>query len=411
VANAEHVFMPPHRTHDRPFAGIKVCDIAQGISAPYCGMMLAQYGADVVKIEGIAGDWIRNMGGRIKGEHSAQSLAMNRGKRSIALDLKHPKGLEIARRLAREADVVTQNFRLGVIDRLGLGYAAVAKDNPDVIYLSVTGFGTKGPLAERPVTDQIMQGFSGLQSITKDRDGVPLGVGTAIIDYITGIYAYQSVATALFARAMGAGGRHVEISMLQAALGVQAGQFIRQHTQGKQPPAVGVPVGVFHTKEGFISLSSNSPKHFAEACDLLGRDDLKNNPDYDTHQKRVWKSREINEALQVSLLAETAAEWEKRFSALGLMCTRVNGYEDLLRHTQVEAEHLLTWANQTDLGPIPVPNLPGVAPALPDDPRANSPRIGQHTHAVLAELGFDAGAIAGLARDGVIPKTESAAAD
>ena len=403
--------MPPHRTHDRPFAGIKVCDIAQGISAPYCGMMLAQYGADVVKIEGIAGDWIRNMGGRIKGEHSAQSLAMNRGKRSIALDLKHPKGLEIARRLAREADVVTQNFRLGVIDRLGLGYAAVAKDNPDVIYLSVTGFGTKGPLAERPVTDQIMQGFSGLQSITKDRDGVPLGVGTAIIDYITGIYAYQSVATALFARAMGAGGRHVEISMLQAALGVQAGQFIRQHTQGKQPPAVGVPVGVFHTKEGFISLSSNSPKHFAEACDLLGRDDLKNNPDYDTHQKRVWKSREINEALQVSLLAETAAEWEKRFSALGLMCTRVNGYEDLLRHPQVEAEHLLTWANQTDLGPIPVPNLPGVAPALPDDPRANSPRIGQHTHAVLAELGFDPAAIAGLARDGVIPKTESAAAE
>lgn len=403
--------MPPHRTHDRPFAGIKVCDIAQGISAPYCGMMLAQYGADVVKIEGIAGDWIRNMGGRIKGEHSAQSLAMNRGKRSIAIDLKHPKGLEIARRLAREADVVTQNFRLGVIDRLGLGYAAVAKDNPDVIYLSVTGFGTKGPLAERPVTDQIMQGFSGLQSITKDRDGVPLGVGTAIIDYITGIYAYQSVATALFARAMGAGGRHVEISMLQAALGVQAGQFIRQHTQGKQPPAVGVPVGVFHTKDGFISLSSNSPKHFAEACDLLGRDDLKNNPDYDTHQKRVWKSREINEALQVSLLAETAAEWEKRFSALGLMCTRVNGYEDLLRHPQVEAEQLLTWANQTDLGPIPVPNLPGVAPALPDDPRANSPRIGQHTHAVLAELGFDAAAIAGLARDGVIPKTESAAAE
>ena len=404
--------MTPSRTHDRPFAGLKVCDLAQGISAPYCGMMLAQYGADVVKIEGLTGDWIRNMGGRIKGEHSAQSLAMNRGKRSIALDLKNPKGLEVARRLARSADVVTQNFRPGVIDRLGLGYAAVAKDNPDVIYLSVSGFGTKGPLAERPVTDQIMQGFSGLQSITKDKDGVPLGVGTAIIDYITGIYAYQAVATALFARAMGAGGRHVEINMLQAAMGVQAGQFIRQHTQGKQQPAVGVPVGVFHTKDGFISLSSNNPKHFGEVCDLLGRDDLKSNPDYDTHQKRIWKSREINAAFQESLMAETAAEWEKRFSALGLMCTRVNGYDDLLHHPQVEAEHLLTWANQTDLGPIPVPNLPGVDPAAPDDPRANSPRIGQHTHTVLTELGYDAGAIDALAREGVIPpKAESAAAD
>ena len=399
-------------THERPFAGLKVCDIAQGISAPYCGMMLAQYGADVVKIEGLGGDWIRNMGGRIKGDHSAQSLAMNRGKRSIAIDLKHPKGLEIARRLARGADVVTQNFRLGVIDRLGLGYEAVAKENPTVVYLSVSGFGAKGPLAERPVTDQIMQGFSGLQSITRDRDGVPLGVGTAIIDYITGIYAYQSVATALYARAMGAGGRHVQINMLQAAISVQAGQFIRQHTQGKQPPSVGVPVGVFHTKEGFISLSSNSPKHFAEVCDLLGRDDLKNDPDYDTHQKRIWKSREINDAFQESLMSETAAEWEGRFSALGLMCTRVNGYDDLLRHPQVEAENLLTWAQQTDLGPIPVPNLPGMDPALPGDRRANSPRIGEHTHAVLAELGYDTGAIDGLARDGVIPAgADRAAAD
>lgn len=395
--------MTSRATHDRPFAGLRVCDLAQGISAPYCGMMLAQYGADVIKIEGLTGDWIRNMGGRIKGEHSAQSLAMNRGKRSIALDLKHPKGLEIARRIAREADVVTQNFRPGVIDRLGLGYAAVSTDNPEVVYLSVSGFGTRGPLADRPVTDQIMQGFSGLQSITKDKEGVPLGVGTAIIDYITGIYAYQAVATALFARAMGAGGRHVEINMLQAAIAVQAGQFIRQHTQGKQPPAVGVPVGVFHTRDGFISLSSNNPNHFAQVCDLLGRDDLKNDPEYDTHQKRIWKSREINGAFQVSLMAETAAEWETRFSALGLMCTRVNGYDDLLRHPQVEAEQLLTWANQTDLGPVPVPNLPGMAPALPDDPRVNSPRIGQHTAAVLSELGFDTDAIAGLARDGVIP--------
>ena len=197
----------------------------------------------------------------------------------------------------------------------------------------------------------------------------------------------------------------MQINMLQAAIAVQAGQFIRQHTQGKQPPAVGVPVGVFHTKEGFISLSSNNPKHFAEVCDLLGREDLKNSPDYDTHQKRIWKSREINAAFQESLLSKTAAEWEEAFGALGLMCTRVNGYDDLLRHPQVEAENILTWARQTDLGPIPVPNLPGVDPAPADDPRVNSPRIGEHTHAVLAELGYAAGDIGALAREGVIPAT------
>ena len=389
-------------SHDRSFAGLKVCDIAQGISGPYCGMMLAQYGADVVKIEGRDGDWIRNMGGRIEGNHSAQSLAMNRGKRSIALDLKNPDGLAVARRLARDADVVTQNFRPGVIDRLGLGYDAIRADNPEVIYLTVSGFGLDGPLAARPVTDAIMQGYSGLQSITKGKDGTPQSVGVAIIDYITGIYGYQAVATALFARANGAGGRHIEVSMLQAALSVQAGQFIRQHAQGGQPSSVGIPVGIFRTSDGFISLSSNKPSHFAEVCDLLGLEEIKNDPAYGTHQDRIWKADEINAAFQEPLMRRGAADWVAAFTDLGLMCTRVNGYDDLLADAQVESQGIFTWANQHDTGAIPVPNLPGMAPLTPDDPRGLSPRIGQHSREVLAELGYAADDIARLARDGAV---------
>ena len=389
-------------THERPFIGLKVCDLSQGISGPYCGIMLAQYGASVVKIESLDGDWIRNMGGRIAGDHSAQSLAMNRGKRSIALDLKHPKGLAVARRLAVTADVVTQNFRPGVVDRLGLGYEAVAANNPDVIYLSVSGFGDTGPLADRPVTDAIMQGFSGLQSITRNREGEPQAVGTAIIDYISGIYAYQAVATALYARAMGAGGRHLKVNMLQAALSVQAGQFIRHHTQGRQPHAVGVPVGIFRTKDGFIALSSNRPSHFAEVCDLLGRPDLKANPDYDTHEKRIRMSREINDTFQESLTERTADAWERAFTELGLMCTRINDYGTLIDHPQVAAAGALAWADQSDIGPIPVPGLPGVDPAAAQDERANSPRIGQHTRPVLRELGYAETEIADLEAECVI---------
>ena len=390
-------------THERPFAGLTVCDLSQGISGPYCGMMLAQYGASVVKIEGLDGDWIRNMGGRIAGDHSAQSLAMNRGKRSIALDLKHPKGLAVARRLAREADVVTQNFRSGVIDRLGLAYETVSAENPDVIYLSVSGFGDTGPLASRPVTDAIMQGFSGLQSITRNREGEPQAVGTAIIDYISGIYGYQAVATALYARAMGAGGRHVKVNMLQAALSVQAGQFIRHHTQGGQPHTVGVPVGVFRTKDGFISLSSNKPSHFGEVCDLLTRDDLKNNPDYDTHEKRIQNSRDISDAIQSSLLERTAEDWEQAFTKIGLMCTRINDYGSLIDHPQVAATGALVWADQTDTGAIPVPGLPGVDPSAAKDGRAISPRTGQHTGEILREMGYGDSDIAELQSDGVIP--------
>lgn len=390
-------------SHDRPFAGLKVCDLSQGISGPYCGMMLAQFGASVVKIESKDGDWIRSMGGRIAGDHSAQSLAMNRGKRSIALDLKHPKGLGVARRLANAADVVTQNFRPGVIDRLGLGYETIAAANPDVIYLSISGFGEDGPLADRPVTDAIMQGFSGLQAITRDREGVPQSVGTAIIDYITGIYGYQAVATALYGRAMGAGGRHVKLNMLQAALSVQAGQFIRHHTQGRQPHTVGVPVGVFRTRDGYISLSSNRPTHFGKVCDLLERDDLKNNPAYDTHEARIRQSREISDAIQVSLLDRTSREWETAFSELGLMCTIVNDYGDLLTHPQVTAIGALGWADQPDTGPIPIPALPGADPAAVGDERSVSPRIGQHTRHVLQDLGYDDPTIADLEAEGVIP--------
>ena len=397
-------------SHDRPFAGLKVCDVAQGISGPYCGMMLAQYGADVVKIEGRDGDWIRNMGGRIQGDHSAQSLAMNRGKRSIALDLKNPDGLAVARRLVRDADVVTQNFRPGVIDRLGLGYDTVRAENPDVIYLTVSGFGLDGPLAPRPVTDAIMQGYSGLQSITTDKEGTPQSVGVAIIDYITGIYGYQAVATALFARANGAGGRHVQVSMLQAALSVQAGQFIRQHAQGGQPASVGIPAGIFKTQDGFISLSSNRPTHFAQVCDLLGLETLKNNPEYDTHQNRIWKADEINGAFQEKLMARSAADWVTAFTDLGLMCTRVNGYDDLLADAQVDSQGIFTWTNQLDTGPIPVPNLPGMTPLTPDDPRGQSPRIGQHSRDVLAEIGYAAEEIARLARDGAIAGDDAQAA-
>jgi len=392
--------------HARPFAGVKVCDIAQGIAAPYCGLMLAQYGADVVKIEGLDGDWVRNMGGRIQGDHSAQSLATNRGKRSLALNLKDPRGLEIARRLAREADVVTQSFRPGVIERLGLGYDVVRQDNPDVIYLAVSGFGQSGPYSKRPATDAILQGFSGLQSITQDSNGTPQRVGMAIIDYITGLYAFQAVAVALHAKLAGGGGRYLDVSLMSSAIAVQAGQFIRHHIQGGQPPANGVPVGTFRTRNGFINLSANRPDHFARVCDALGLEDLKNDPRYDTHDKRLRASSDINEVFQKSLGDRTSEEWVSFFEDLGLMCVKVNEYGDVLEDEHVKAVGTFTWAEQPGLGPIPVPNPPGPAPLDPQEDRALSPVIGQHSHEILAEMGYSETDRAALADAGVIPPRE-----
>ncbi len=204
-------------------------------------------------------------GGRIHGDQSAQSLSTNRGKRSVVLDLKSQEGKAAALKLASEADIVTQSFRPGVIERLGLDYESVKSVNPNVIYLSISGFGPVGPLSKRPATDAILQAFTGLQSITRDKDGSPMRVGMAIIDYITGLYAYQAVATALIARDKGMGGRKLDISLMESAMAVQAGQFVRHHAQGGQPPANGVPVGTFETTTGFINLSANRPDHFEKS--------------------------------------------------------------------------------------------------------------------------------------------------
>ncbi|MDA0655487.1 MAG: CoA transferase [Proteobacteria bacterium] len=394
----EMIFM----SHDRPLAGLKVCDFAAGIAGPYSSMMLAQYGADVIKVEALDGDWIRNTGGRLKGDHGAQSLVTARGKRSLAIDLKNPKGHAVALKLAKQADIVTESFRPGVIARLGLDYETVRALNPDVIYLSVSGFGQKGPLAQRAAMDLILQAFSGLMSVTVDSKNNPIRIGIAMVDYVTGLYALQAVMAAIIARSQGAGGKHIDVSLMQSALAPQAAQLIRQHVSGFQPHAFGMPVGTFETKDGFVTLSGAKPEHFFATCDLLGLDDLKNHPDFDDHQKRIANAQKLNALLQEKLREKTSGEWVDAFAGLGLMCAKVNDYDDVLSDPHCEAVNSFSWITQPGVGEIPVVNPPGVAPLEPDDSRAIAPNIGEHSESILAELGYSAEEISALVKDGAV---------
>ena len=369
-----------------PLKGLRVCDIAQGIAGPYASMLLAQYGADVIKIEPADGDWIRDLGGRIKGDQSAQSLATNRGKRSVVLDLKSAEGRAAALKLAAGADVVTQSFRPGVIERLGLDYETVQAMNPEVIYLSVSGFGTTGPLAERPATDSVLQAFSGLQSLTRAPDGTPIRVGLPVIDYLTGLYAYQAVSTALLARSQGMGGRKVDVSLMESAMAVQAGPFVSCMAQGKQPPENGVPVGTFETTTGYVNLSTNRPDAFGKVCDALGLEALKAKPEYATHEERIWLAHEINAALAPILKQQPSDHWISLFASLGLMCTPVLEHGDVLAHPHTEAAGTIAWPDQPGFGPIPMPMPPGPAPVTRSDSRGLSPDIGQHTAEILEQL-------------------------
>ena len=388
--------------HDRPLSGIKVCDFAAGIAGPYSIMMLAQYGADVVKVEAIEGDWIRNTGGRLKGDHGAQSLVTARGKRSLSIDLKNPKVHEIALKLAAQADIVTESFRPGVIKRLGLDYDTVRIRNPDVIYLSVSGFGQSGPHSQRAAMDLILQAFSGLMSVTVDREQRPIRIGIAMVDYVTGLYALQAVMAALIARGQGAGSKHIDVSLMQAALSPQAAQLIRQHISGHQPHAFGMPVGTFKTKDGYVTLSGAKPEHFIAVCDLLGRCDIKNHPDFNNHQKRIANANKINEMIQNSMHEKTSDDWVNAFNNLGLMCAKVNDYEDILNDEHCNAVDSFTWVDQPGVGEIPVINPPGIAPLSTDDSRSLAPNIGEHSEAVLLELGYSAADISSFTNDGVV---------
>ncbi len=228
---------------DLPFAGLKVVDLSQGVAGPHCGMLLALNGADVVKVEPLEGDWGRAIG-RQWGDFSAYNIAFNRGKRSLAVNLKHPEGRSIVERLMHGADVVVENYRPGVLARFGLDYAAVTTHNPALVYTSITGFGQSGPNAGLPATDSILQSYSGLMSVNRDATGMPQRIGVLVIDVVTGLYAFQAVATSLYRRLRGGGGKHVSVSLMESIGAVQAGKMIEFHLEGPVGQAPGVHRGL-----------------------------------------------------------------------------------------------------------------------------------------------------------------------
>ncbi|MCC6380732.1 MAG: CoA transferase, partial [Burkholderiales bacterium] len=211
---------------DLPFEGVKVIDLSQGVAGPYCGMHLARNGADVIKVEPPGtGCWSRQLG-KSTGDQSAHSVIVNRAKRSIAVDLKSPQGVAIVQRLAGDCDVIIQNYRVGKIDKFALDYESVKRSNPNVVYLSISGFGAKGPRFDQPATDSVMQAYTGMMSINRGPTGVPQRIEMLAIDFTTGLFAFQAVSAALYRKAMKGKGAYIETSLLECALSLQEGAMM-----------------------------------------------------------------------------------------------------------------------------------------------------------------------------------------
>lgn len=371
--------------YETPFAGLRVLDVSQGIAAPYAAMLLAQYGADVVKVEPPGGDWSRTLGAR-HGDHSAFSLSANLGKRSIALDLAGEEGRRVVRRLAARADVFVESFRPGGAARLGVGYEDVAALSPRVVYLSVSGFGQTGPERDRPAVDTVVQAFTGLMAVNRGADGIPHRVGTIVMDMATALYAFQAVAVALYARRDEPRGRRIDVSLVEAGAAFQVVRMMSSWLEGGEPRPGLTPSGTFPTADGWLTVSILRDADFATLCEVVGATDLKADPRFATNELRTRHREALLARLAEIFGAAPTAEWTKRLRDTRIMHDRVNDYLDFLRHPHVEAAGIVAWLEHPGVGRLPVPNAPGLPPLVDGTRRATAPRLDEQRAEILAEL-------------------------
>lgn len=397
-------------SYDAPFASLKVVDLSQGIAGPYCAMLLAQQGAQVIKVEGTGeGDWSRVLGARY-GDHTTFSIIGNLGKRSVALDLKTDAGKAVLWRLVAGADVFIEGFRPGVIKRLGFDYDAVSAREPGLIYLSISGFGQSGPLVGRPAMDPVLQAFTGLTAENHGEDGIPHRVPVIPVDMVTSLYAFQAVSSALYARRSESRGRYLEASLMQGAAGLQAIRMMSAILEGGPVRPGGVPHGIFKTADGWLSVTAIHDREWHALTGAIARPDLSVDPRF-----ALKADRFVHEATLIGLLrdifaTQTTAYWSERLAAANVMHERVNRYADFVQEPQVTQTGLIAWLSQAGLTrPVPVANLPGMARFEDGTPLASSPTVGQHTAEVLSEHGYSADEVAALAASGVIGLASAAA--
>ncbi len=386
---------------EKPYDGLRVVDLSQGVAGPYCAMLLGRYGADVIKVEPLDGDWARLLA-PIYGDNTAFSVAANIGKRSVALDLKSEAGCDIVERLIPEADVFLEGFRPGVIERLGISYERLSAINPALLYVSISGFGQDGPLREKPAMDPVLQAFTGFMSENKGQDGIPHRTPTILNDMSTALYTQQALAAALYARRDDGRGRRITVSLMEASANLQSVRLMSGYRDGPFKSAM-VPNGTYETSDGFIQIVILRDHEYRKLCGALEAPEMAADERFATAAGRLEHADLVNAAVREILKGKPSAHWREALTEAGLQNEVVQTYEQFVHHPHVEETGLISWIVQPGSEtPWPVPNVPGLPRLDPDAPASVAPRIGQHTREVLTEMGFDAARIDELAADGLI---------
>lgn len=396
----------------KPLAGVRVLDLSRVMAGPYCASMLADAGAEVIKVEiPGAGEDSRHIGPFAEGadgRESAYFMMLNRGKRSITLDLKSPRGLDLLKRLAAKSDVLIENFRPGAAQRLGIGYEALAGVNPRLVYASITGFGQTGPLAGRPAYDLVIQAMSGLMSVTGFPDGPPTAVGDSICDVTTGMFAAWGITTALVGRAETGRGRHLDVAMLDSMFSMLLTVLAKRLYAGAEPGRVGnrhpvtYPVDCFRAKDGHIVMVAISDAAFAKLMQAIGRPELVDDPRFRRNAERSAHEGELRAILQGWMTFRTRDEIQAALDAADVPCGPVWSIADVAASAHVAARGMILDPGHPKLASAPLVRQPVVFGGdKPDTDRA--PLLGEHTDAVLRDvLGLDADEIESLRSDRVI---------
>jgi formyl-CoA transferase len=390
-----------------PLTGVRVLEIGNYIAGPFCGMQLADLGADVIKIESPEGGDIVRQTGPFKNGQSGTFARINRNKRSLALDLKDVRGKTVVERLARQTDVMIENLRPGAMARLGLDYAALRGQNPRLIYLAASGWGQDGPLAHLPGLDIMVQARSGLMSITGEPDGDPVKVGVPICDLVCALYGALAVVSALSARERTGQGQLIDVSLLESTMSLAVWEAGRYFTTGEVPGRLGsahqtsAPYQAIRAQDGWFTVGATTPKNWQGFCRALGLERLEKDPRYADVNLRFTNRRQLIEEVEKSTVTQPPAHWIERLEAEGVPCAPIQDFGQSFNEPQLLARDYFWDAPHPVMGPVRQLG----SPMRFMDTRARrvkaAPLLGEDTRTILGEIGCGEAEIDDLLRAGV----------
>lgn len=389
--------------------GMKVLDCSQILAGPFCSMLLADMGADVVKIEKpTGGDDTRRMGPPFIGGESAAFLAMNRNKKSAVLNFKEPSGVEAMKRLVKDADVIIENYRSGVMERLGLGYDVLSEINPQLIYCSISGFGRTGPYAKRAGFDLVAQGMSGLMSFTGVPGSPPVKVGVPVADMNAGMFATYGILTAYINRLKTGKGQYLEVSLVEAALAYTVWESSSYFATGNVPGPLGsahrlsAPYQALKTSDGFINIGAPNQSNFERLCRAIGREELIDREEYKDNASRLEHREQLERDLEETMTQQTRAHWLETLETAGVPAGPILDMGEVWTDPQVQDREMDATVEHPTAGTVHNIGLAAKLYGTPGKIYGPAPLLGEHTEEVLETAGFSRDEIADMTASGAV---------